>query len=248
MGQLITTIAGGAIGFVLGGPLGAQIGATLGGMIGATLFGPTIKGPRLTDLKVTASTYGAAIPEIYGTARLGGNMIWTTGLKETKHKSGGKGGPKQTTYSYDCTFAVALCKGPIDEILRIWADGKIIYDVAGGSTRLNFGQGPTTPSMITAAFAGKKKKKGGYSLRVYRGTEDQLPDSLMEADKGVGNVSAHRGIAYVVFEKMQLEDFGNRVPQLSFEVTKRISNNMPNLKVYMNESDPVPDVTDRDVE
>lgn len=244
MGQLITTIAGAAIGFVLGGPMGAQMGAMLGGMIGASLFGPTIKGPRLTDLKVTASTYGVAIPEIYGTVRLGANMIWTTGLKETKHKSGGKGGPKQTTYTYDCTFAVGLCKGPIDEILRIWADGKIIYDVAGGSTRLNFSSDNDLIIGVIKAI-GQKKKKKNLNFRVYRGSEDQLPDSLIEADKGVGNVSAHRGIAYVVFEKMQLEDYGNRVPQLSFEVTKRIANNTPNLLARISESEPLPNATDR---
>ena len=245
MGQLITTVVGGALGFLVGGPLGAQIGATLGGMIGASLFGPTIKGPRLNDLKVSASTYGAAIPEIYGTVRIGGNMIWSTGLKETKHKSGGKGGPKQTTYTYDCTFAVALCKGPIDEILRIWADGKLIYDVSGGSTRLPDFTSNNDMVMAAIKIIGEKKKKKGFNLRVYRGTEDQMPDSLIVADKGAGNVSAHRGIAYAVFEKMQLEDFGNRVPQLTFEVTKRISNNMPNLKAHINESDPIPNVTNR---
>lgn len=245
MGQLITTVVGGAIGFLIGGPLGAQIGATLGGMIGASLFGPTIKGPRLNDLKVTASTYGAAIPEIYGTVRLGANMIWSTGLKETKHKSGGKGGPKQTTYTYDCTFAVALCKGPIDEILRIWADGKLIYDVSGGSTRLPEFQSNNGMVMAAIKLIGMKKKQKGVNMRVYRGTEEQLPDSLIEADKGVGNVSAHRGIAYVVFEKLQLENYGNRVPQLSFEVTKRLANNMPNMKAHQNESDPIPGITDR---
>lgn len=243
MGQLITTIGGAALGFVIGGPLGAQIGATIGGMIGATLFGPTIKGPRLTDLKVAASTYGVAIPEIYGTVRLGSNMIWTTGLKETKHKSGGKGGPKQTTYSYDCSFASALCKGPIDEILRIWADGKLIYDVSGGATRLNF-DGDNDVALATIKQGSKKKKKN-LNFRVYRGSEEQMPDSLIEADKGAGNVSAHRGIAYVVFERMQLEDYGNRVPQLTFEVTKRIANNTPNLKARVDESTPLPSVTNR---
>lgn len=242
MGQLITTVVGGAIGFVIGGPLGAQIGATLGGMIGASLFGPTIKGPRLTDLKVTASTYGAAIPEIYGTVRVGSNMIWSTGLKETKHKSGGKGGPKQTTYTYDCTFAVALCKGPIDEILRVWADGKIIYDVTSGATRFT---GDSFADILLVIAQSKKKKKKNIRMRVYRGDEEQMPDSLIEADKGVGNVSAHRGIAYVVFERLPLEDYGNRVPQLTFEVTKRIADNTPNLKAHVNESDPLPNATDR---
>ena len=40
----------------------------------------------------------------------------------------------------------------------------------------------------------------------------------MEADKGVGNVPAHRGEAYVVFTDMELGDYGNRIPILTFEV------------------------------
>jgi hypothetical protein len=88
----------------------------VGGMVGNILFAPTIKGPRLTDLAVTASTYGQVIPELYGTMRLGGNMIWTAGIKEHKHKSGGKGGPKQVTYSYTASFAIAFCKGAVDGV------------------------------------------------------------------------------------------------------------------------------------
>lgn len=234
MGQLVTTVVGGAIGFAIGGPLGAQIGMTLGGMIGSTLFGPTIKGPRLNDLKVTASTYGTAIPEIYGTVRVGGNMIWTTGIKETSKKSRpGKGGPKQVTYSYDATFAMGLCKGPIQNVLRIWADGKIIYDKTGGATRTPEAAGTSGGGTLGGGFFPglfikiAQKKKPGLIIRVYRGDEEQLPDSLIVADKGVGNVSAHRGIAYVVFERMQLEDYGNRIPQLTFEITKRPVNSLP---------------------
>ncbi len=222
MGQLVTTVVGGIAGFAIGGPFGAQVGMMLGGMIGATLFGPTVHGPRLNDLKVSASTYGVAIPEIYGTVRVGGNLIWTSGIRETKKTSrAGKGGPKQTTYSYDATFAMGLCKGPIDGILRIWADSKLIYDVSGGATRR-----PTTQDVFTTIFISlltPKKKSKRIRVRVYNGTEEQLPDSLIEAKEGVGNVSGHRGLAYVVFERLALEDFGNRIPQLTFEVTKSIT-------------------------
>lgn len=222
MGQLATTIAGGVIGFAIGGPFGAQVGMMIGGMIGATLFGPTVHGPRLNDLKVTASTYGVAIPEIYGTVRVGGNLIWTSGVKERKKSSRpGKGGPKQVTYSYDATFAMALCKGEIDDVLRIWADSKIIYDTTGGATRAPAKDGIAgafQTLFVNILAAGKKAKR--TNVRVYKGDEEQLPDSLIEADKGVGNVSAHRGLAYVVFEKLQLENFGNRIPQMTFEVTK----------------------------
>ncbi|USM11579.1 putative tail protein [Citromicrobium phage vB_CbaS-RXM] len=247
MGQLVTTVAGGFAGFLIGGPLGAQIGMTLGGMVGATLFGPTIKGPRLNDLKVSASTYGVAIPEVWGTVRVGGNMIWTTGIKETKKTSRqGKGGPKQTTYTYDATFAVGLCKGPISDVLRIWADGKLIYDKTNGASRNPASAGNSAVFEAVQTVLTGSTKKAKLNFRVYRGGEDQLPDSLIEADKGVGNVSAHRGLAYVVFEKLQLEDFGNRIPQLTFEVSRQRSNSYPSIVVTNSDgSGTIPNVTAR---
>ncbi len=59
----------------------------------------------------------------------------------------------------------------------------------------------------------------GVTMRVYRGNEDQTPDPLIEAVEGAS--SAYRGTAYVVFEDLPLSPFGNRVPQLSFEVFRR---------------------------
>ena len=39
---------------------------------------------------------------------------------------------------------------------------------------------------------------------------------------GAANTPAYRGTAYVVFEEMPLERYGNRLPQLSFEVFRPI--------------------------
>lgn len=218
MGRLILTVVGMVGGFLIGGPMGASIGATLGGMLGSALFGPTIEGPRLTDLKVSASTYGQAIPEIYGTVRLGTNMVWSTGIKETKHKSGGKGQPKQVTYSYSATFAMAICKGPIDSLLRVWADGKLIYDAS--VPKKSFIDQMHEAGIFAFMQLMAQKKDPDLSFRTYYGDEAQMPDSLIEADKGVGNVSAMRGLAYLVFNDMQLEDFANRIPGISVEVSK----------------------------
>ncbi len=56
----------------------------------------------------------------------------------------------------------------------------------------------------------------------YTGSDDQLPDSLIEAKEGAGNAPAYRGLAYIVFERLALADFGNRIPQLSFEVHRAV--------------------------
>lgn len=247
MGQLITTVAGGVVGFLIGGPAGAAIGMSIGGMVGATLFGPTIKGPRLNDLKVSSSTYGVAIPEIYGTVRISTNLIWTTGIKETKKtRRAGKGGPKIETYSYDASFALGLCKGPIREILRIWADSKLIYDVSNNATRNPREAGSSGISApIQLSFRSGSTKKKRVNMRVYLGTEEQVPDALIEADKGVGNVSAHRGLAYVVFERLQLEDFGNRIPQITMEITKAPSEEFPSVETKEGPAGPVEKPTGR---
>lgn len=59
----------------------------------------------------------------------------------------------------------------------------------------------------------------GVTMRVHRGTQDQTPDPLIEAVEGTA--PAFRGTAYVVFEDLPLGAFGNRAPQLAFEVFRR---------------------------
>ena len=38
----------------------------------------------------------------------------------------------------------------------------------------------------------------------------------------MGDAPAYRGLAYVVFERLPLANFGNRIPQLSFEVVRPV--------------------------
>ena len=59
----------------------------------------------------------------------------------------------------------------------------------------------------------------GVTMRVHRGTAEQTPDPLIEAVEGAA--PAFRGTAYAVFEDLPLGPFGNRAPQLAFEVFRR---------------------------
>jgi hypothetical protein len=56
-----------------------------------------------------------------------------------------------------------------------------------------------------------------YPVRVHTGAGDQLPDALIQAIEG-GDAPAFRGTAYAVMEDWPLDAFGNRIPNLSFEV------------------------------
>lgn len=184
-----------AAGSMIAGPLGGAIGALAGNAIDREVLKPKGReGPRLTELRVQTSSYGTQIPKVFGTMRVAGSVIWATDLIEHRNtQSGGKGRPGTTSYSYTASFAVALSARPIQGVGRIWADGKLLRGAAGDF-----------------------KARTGF--RLHLGSEDQAPDSLIAALEGAGLAPAHRGIAYAVFEDLELGDFGNRIPSLSFEV------------------------------
>ena len=199
MATLVLQAVGAALGGVLG-PVGAAIGGALGGVAGASidqalLGGETARtGPRLERLTLMASTEGAAIPRLYGAMRLGGQVIWATELDEiTTQTTRGSKGARQTTTQY--------------------------------SYRANFavglGEGPV--AAIRRIWAdGVELDLGSIDWRLHRGTETQEPDPLIIAKEGEAHAPAYRGLAYVVFEGLALEAYGNRLPQLSFEVIKPV--------------------------
>ncbi|MDF7762218.1 hypothetical protein PU683_22155, partial [Kosakonia cowanii] len=61
------------------------------------------------------------------------------------------------------------------------------------------------------------------TLRVHPGGADQAADPLIVAKEGVQNAPAYRGLAYVVFEGLPLGDYGNRIPQFTFEVIRPVN-------------------------
>ncbi len=72
---------------ITGATIGAQVGALAGSFVDQALFAASgrtrsVTGPRLSDLRVTASSEGAPIPRLYGRARLGGQVIWATDFEE----------------------------------------------------------------------------------------------------------------------------------------------------------------------
>jgi hypothetical protein len=199
MATLVLTALGSAIGGGLGAvgaAVGGAIGALAGRSIDALIFRPGgVTGPRLADLQVQTSRYGARIPRLYGTIRVAGTVIWATDLQESSATTGGgKGQPSVTRYSYSASFAVALSARAISGIGRIWADGNLLRGAAGDFK---------TP---VSAF------------RVHAGGGDQSVDPLIAAAVGPDQAPAYRGCAYAVFEGLQLADFGNRIPSLTFEV------------------------------
>jgi hypothetical protein len=184
-----------AVGSIFGGPVGAAIGYIAGQQIDKVIFAPKGRqGPRLGDLSVQTSRYGSAIPKLYGAVRVSGTVIWSTDLIEARAtQSSGKGQPKNSSYSYSASFAVALSARRVGRVGRIWADGNLLRGTAGDF-------------------------KTATTFRFLNGDEDQAIDPLIAAAEGLTMTPAYRGCAVAVFEDFQLADYGNRIPTLSFEL------------------------------
>ena len=67
---------------------------------------------------------------------------------------------------------------------------------------------------------GEQLDTSALTLRLYTGTPDQQADPLIETVEGA-EAPAFRDTAYVVFEDLELEAFGHRIPNLSFEVFRQ---------------------------
>jgi hypothetical protein len=205
MASVILSAVGSAIGsgysgFSLFGVTvsGAQIGGAIGTVAGMAIdsaLAPSVRraGPRLTDTNLQTSTEGAPIPRLFGRVRVAGQVIWASRFKEGEGTAGGKGSGGDAA-AYACSISFAV----------------------------GLCEGPIT--RIGRIWAdGNLIDVSRYTMRVHRGDETQTPDPQIAEIEGEANTPAYRGLAYVVFEDMPLAQFGNRIPQLQFEVVRAIA-------------------------
>lgn len=214
MATLILQAAGAAAGGMLG-PAGAMIGRAVGGLAGAALDRAVLGGgsgrtvsagsARLKDIEVTASTEGSAIPRIYGRARVAGQIIWATRILAvtTTRTSSVSGGGKSS--------------GGHSSKTKVKTRTTAYY----ANLALGLCEGPI--ARIGRVWAdGKPLDTSRLAMRLYTGGEEQMPDPLIVAKEGGENAPTYRGLAYVVFERLPLARFGDRVPQLAFEVIRPV--------------------------
>lgn len=86
---------------------------------------------KISDFTVATAEYGSAVPEILGTTRTSGNVIYYDDFTAHEHKEtqrAGKGGGSKTvtiTYTYTAAIIFALCEGPIKGMGKVWIDKEI---------------------------------------------------------------------------------------------------------------------------
>lgn len=203
MASIVLSGVTAAIGGMVAGPFGAKFGYALGS-IASSAMQPgqnyEVSGSRLADVSVQTSTYGKSIPILFGQSRFAGNVIWSLPIKEHENRSeisgGGKGGggrrSRVTNIHY--TYSATLAIGICEGVID---------------------------SIINIWADAKNITNEIDNFRIYVGDESQLPDSIIESYLGVGKTPAYRGLAYIVIEDFPLGDYGNRIPNFTFEVKRK---------------------------
>jgi hypothetical protein len=203
MATILLGAAGAAVGSAFSGTvlgltgavIGRAVGATLGRVIDQRLLGAgseAVESGRVERYRLMGASEGAPLGLVFGRMRVAGQVIWATRFREERTTSGGgKGAPRPSVTEFSYSVSLAIALG--EGVVD--AIGRIWAD-------------------------GIEIEPGRLNLRLYTGSEDQLPDPRIEAVEGAGLAPAYRGVAYVVIEDLGLADFGNRVPQFAFEVIR----------------------------
>jgi hypothetical protein len=204
MATVLLSAAGAAIGSGFGGTvlglsgavIGRAVGATVGRTIDQRLLGggaDAVEVGRVDRFRIMGASEGAAVARVWGRARIAGQVIWATQFAETENTTGGgKSTSGPEVTEYSYSVSLAIAL----------CEGTIL-----GIGRV-WADGVEIP-------------RSRLNMRVHRGSENQTPDPKIEAVEGTGQAPAYRGVAYVVLEDLPLGQFGNRVPQFSFEVLRR---------------------------
>ncbi|ARJ69776.1 baseplate multidomain protein megatron [Paracoccus contaminans] len=205
MATILLAAAGASVGAGFGGTvlgltgavIGRAVGATVGQVIDQRLLGggaKPVETGRIDRLRLQTAGEGTAIARLWGQMRMPGHVIWASPVTEISRTE--EVGGKGTSASVtELTYRLSLAIALCEgPILSV---GRVWAD-------------------------GEEIDPALLNMRAYGGGESQLPDPVIVAHEGEA-APAYRGTAYVVLEDLALERWGNRVPQLSFEVTRGLA-------------------------
>ncbi len=192
MAQVLLT----AVGTAVGGPLGGAIGGVLGGLadraLVSSLATPRQAGGRLSGLELHSTSVGAPMPAVFGRARVAGQTIWAARFREQRVEQRSGGGKSSGPKTVSYSYSLSFAVGLCEG--PIDGIGRIWAD-------------------------GQVMDVSAVQMRVHLGGPDQAPDPLIEAVEG--RAPAFRNTAYLVFEDLPLDRWGNRPPQLNVEIFRR---------------------------
>lgn len=158
----------------------------------------TTRANKISEFTVSTAEYGSAVPEVLGTVRIAGNIIYYDDFTAHEHKevqrAGKGGGSKHVNINYTYTVAaiLGLCEGEINGVNRVWV-GKDVY-----------------------TYPNEK-----IQMTLFKGSESQQPWAYTQG-KHPEKALPYKGLAYVA-GVVDLGDSG-AFPSYNFEVKGKLLN------------------------
>jgi len=220
VGSIIGGAVGAIAGFFLGGPYGAWVGFTIGYGIGAMIdpLTPDMNQagqPAIGALAVTTAEEGMVLPDVLGTTKLLGNIVWyccdrseeITEEVETGGKGGGGSQTVVTGHQYFLTWAEVVCLGPVDTIYTIYANDDVVWEGELNRPTISGGQETITLDDMGA-------------VTVYFGTDDHVANSTIGANLEDDTLNTpYRNQCWFFYNDCKIGDY-NRSPTMKYILKK----------------------------
>jgi len=184
-------------------------------VVSTYLFPPkSPPGSPTPDLILTQNKIGAAIPDLLGTAKLNGTLLF---YGNEWHKKRGTTRGKTPSKWYYMTWGVGYCVGPIDTLYTIFLDEKVIWS---GELSLPVSGGKATIGPVFGFTCNMNRLQG--EIVVFFGTQDQaielVGDSSLLAANGVIDDATldtpYRGLFWLLFKDCILGVNSKRMPSI----------------------------------
>lgn len=151
---------------------------------------------KISEFTVNTAEYGTVVPEVLGTTRLSGNLIYYDDFTAHEHRdeqvqrSGKGGGHSETvtvniTYTYTVACIFGLCEGQISGIGKVWR-GKEIYTYPNSNIQLSLFNGSQNQQPWAYVVGRHPEKAMSYAGLAYMagvidmGTSASLPQFNFE--------------------------------------------------------------------
>jgi len=115
--------------------------------------------PIVARIQIQTAAYGGALAIAYGTNRVAVNLIWYRDFKaipQYAEQQGGKGGDRNpytpSSYLYTASVMLAVCEGPIANVIRVWRDKQRTSLVGSGFTLLVGNRTQSAWSYLTTKY------------------------------------------------------------------------------------------------
>lgn len=185
--------------------------------------------PRGDTLSFSISAYGGILPIVFGSDKLNGNVIWASKITDRTIVV-----EEETVLYKTLNFALALCEGVINGVLRMWLAENLIFDNRAKVDEegiiqpnedgfvLGFTVDLTDPESPLRSLSETERTT---TISIFNGSETQIPEGILVDEEGYDNTPAYRGVAYILFENFLVAD--SSVPQVAAEVSANVSTLWP---------------------